>query len=232
MLMKLSRQKITFEREAQSQGVVIRGYHSNNGIFNPSDFMEELLKKQQNIRFSGAGASNQKGAAERAIKTVVTMARTMLMHAALRCPDDTLYTYLWPMVMDYAVWVYTRTPDMQSVLSAIDMSMFEPVSETLSNFHVWGCPTYVLEPKLQEPGVKIPKWDSRSQRGVNMGFSKMHSRQVGLVINLLTGSISPQYHVIFDDIFSTVMSITSADPEVWIRLVIPRNSRIQVMLDQ
>ena len=94
--------------------------------------------------------------------------------------------------MDYAVWVYNRTPDMQSGLSAIEIwsrSRFEPVSETLRNCHFWGCPTYVLEPKLQKPGVKIPKWAPRSRRGVNMGFSKMHSTQVGLVLNLLTGSI-------------------------------------------
>ena len=32
--------------------------------------------------------------------------------------------------------------------------------------------------------------------------------------------------------FSTVMSSTAADPEVWIRLVPSRKSRIQVMLDQ
>ena len=65
-----------------------------------------------------------------------------------------------------------------------------------------------------------------------MGFSKMHSTQVGLVIYLLTGSISPQYHVVFDEIFSTVMSSTAADPEVWISLVTSRNSRIQVVLGQ
>ena len=65
-----------------------------------------------------------------------------------------------------------------------------------------------------------------------MGFSKMHSTQVGLVLNFLTGSISPQFHVVFDDMFSTVMSSKSADPEVWIRLVTSRNSIIQVMLDQ
>ena len=65
-----------------------------------------------------------------------------------------------------------------------------------------------------------------------MGFSKMHSTQVGLVLNLLTGSISPQYHIVFHEMFSTVMSSTSADLEVWIRLVTLRNSRIQVMLDQ
>ena len=51
--------------------------------------MKELLKKQKKITFSGAGASHQNGAAERTIKTVVTMARTMLMHAVLRCPEDT-----------------------------------------------------------------------------------------------------------------------------------------------
>ena len=89
------------------------------------------------------------------------MARTILTHAALRCPEDTLSSDLWPMAMGYAVWVYNRTPDMQSGLSAIEIwsrSRFEPVSETLRNCHVWGCPAYVLEPKLQKPGVKIPKW--------------------------------------------------------------------------
>ena len=111
--------------------------------------MEELLKNQKKIRFSGSGASHKNGAAECAIKTVVSMARTMLMHAALRCPEDTLSTDLWPMEMDYAVWVYNRTPDMQSVLSDIEIwlrSRFEPVSENLSNCHVWGCPTSVIEP--------------------------------------------------------------------------------------
>ena len=80
--------------------------------------------------------------------------------------------------------------------------------------------------------MKITKWDTRSRRGVNVGFRKMHSTKVGLVLNLLTGSISPQYHVVFDDMFSTVVSSTAADPEVWIRLVTPRKPRIQVMLGQ
>ena len=74
--------------------------------------MDELLKKQQRIRFSGAGASHQNGSEERAIKTVVTMARTILIHAAFRCTEDTLSTDLCPMVIDYPVWFYNRTPDM------------------------------------------------------------------------------------------------------------------------
>ena len=122
-------------REAQIQVVVIKGYHTANGIFNSSEFMEELFKKQQKIRFSGAGASHQNGAAELAIKTVVTMTRTILMHAALRCPEYTLSTALWPMAMYYALWVYNRTPDMQSGLSAIEIwsrSRFDQCHKPLS----------------------------------------------------------------------------------------------------
>ena len=89
-----------------------------------------MLKNQQKIRFSGDGASNKNGAAESAIKMVVTTERTMLMHAALRCPEYTLYTDIWPMTMYYYVCVYNRTPDMHSGLSAIEIwsrSRFELV---------------------------------------------------------------------------------------------------------
>ena len=52
--------KLTFDREDKSQGVMINEYHTD--IFNTSTFMAKLLKKQQKLRFSGAGASHQNGA--------------------------------------------------------------------------------------------------------------------------------------------------------------------------
>ena len=157
--------------------MVIKGYYTDYGIFNDLEFMDELLNKQKKIRFSGASTLHQNGAAERTTKTVATMESNILMHAALRFPEDTLSTNLWKMAMYFYVWVYNRITDMQSGLSAIEIwsrSRFEPVSENLNNCHVWGCPTHVLETQLQKPGVKITKWDPRSRRGVNMGFSKMH----------------------------------------------------------
>ena len=30
------KEKLTFERESQSQGVTIKGYHADNGVFNAS----------------------------------------------------------------------------------------------------------------------------------------------------------------------------------------------------
>ena len=86
--------KLTFEDECQSQGAVILGYHTDNGVSNVSEFMEELLKNQKKIRFSGAGASHQNRAEDRAIKILVTMEMIMFMHTELRSPEDTLSTYI------------------------------------------------------------------------------------------------------------------------------------------
>ena len=65
-----------------------------------------------------------------------------------------------------------------------------------------------------------------------MSFKKMHSTQGGLVLNLFTASISPQYNVVFDDMFSTVVSSTPADLDVCERLLTSRNSLIQDISDQ
>ena len=37
--------KLSFDKDDQIQGVVIKGYHAHNGVFGASYFMEELLKK-------------------------------------------------------------------------------------------------------------------------------------------------------------------------------------------
>ena len=59
----------------------------------------------------------------------------------------------------------------------------------------------------------------------------MHSTQVGLFLNLVNGSMPPQFNVVLNNILRIVVIITPIDTELWIRLAIS-NSRIQVMLDQ
>ena len=78
---------------------------------------------------------------------------------------------------------------------------------------------YILDPHLQA-GQKLPRWQPRSKRGVFMGFSHLHSSEVRLVLNLDTGSITPQYHVVFDDHFSTVSSVERENdpPDNWAEL--------------
>ena len=47
----------------------------------------------------------------------------------------------------------------------------------------------------------------RSRKGVFVRFSLKHYSDISLVLNLQTGSISPQYNVVFGYTFSTVTSI-------------------------
>lgn len=39
---------------------------------------------------------------------------------------------------------------------------------------------------------------------MNLGVSEKHSTHVGLILNLVTGSVSPQFHCVYDDLFTTV----------------------------
>ena len=110
------------------------------------------------------------------------------------------------MAVNYAVWVFNRLPQMDTGICPNEIwSQSWYAHKDFRRAHVFGCPVYVLEPKLQD-GQKIPKWDPRAHLGMFMGFSTIHSSLVALVLNVHTGKISPQYHVIFDDTFETVTS--------------------------
>ena len=65
------------------------------------------------------------------------------------------------------------------------------------------CPCYVLDPKLHD-GHKIPKWNPRARRGQYLGVSPSHSTLVGRILNVNSGYVSPQYHVVYDDLFTSV----------------------------
>jgi hypothetical protein len=81
----------------------------------------------------------------------------------------------------------------------------------------------VLDPRLQD-GKKIPKWEPRSRQGQFLGYSKVHATTIGLIRNIRTGYISPQFHVVYDEEFTTVATESTIDlQEHWIDLFL--NSR-------
>ena len=53
-------------------------------------------------------------------------------------------------------------------------------------------------------GGSILKWNRQSQLAQFLGYLTLHSTTVGLVRNLTTGNISPQYHLVFNDLFETI----------------------------
>ena len=73
-------------------------------------------------------------------------------------------------------------------------------STSLSHFHTFGCPVYILDARLQSVGgVGPPKWDPRARLGIYLGHSPSHSGSVALVMNPKTSFVSPQFHLVFDD---------------------------------
>eukprot|EP00957_Ditylum_brightwellii_P190489 14499662-Ditylum_brightwellii.AAC.2 len=82
-----------------------------------------------------------------------------------------------------------------------------------SNFHTWGCPIFVLDNISQSgTGIGPAEWDSKAKAGIYLGHSPFHTGNVALVLNLQIGHVSPQYHVVFDNEFSTVPHLQSSEP--------------------
>ena len=73
----------------------------------------------------------------------------------------------------------------------------------LWDFHTFGYPCYVLDSLLQKNPKGSPKWYPRAVLGIYLGRSPANAGNVALVLNPNTGLVSPQYHVISDDDFTT-----------------------------
>ena len=104
-----------------------------------------------------------------------------MIHAALHWPDVEDPS-LWPMTLSHATYLYNYTPNLDTGQSPMEL-FSGTVSDGLAlpNTHTWGCPAYVLEPKLTEAGGKIPKWQPRSCHGQFLGVFLVHAESVGLV---------------------------------------------------
>jgi len=71
------------------------------------------------------------------------------------------------------------------------------------HLHTFGCPAYVLVNELQAKR-KIDKWRPRCRVGIYLGPSPQHTSSVHLIMSPVTGHVSPQFHVSFDDFFEMI----------------------------
>jgi hypothetical protein len=206
--------KLRFEREAAAAGVHVRAYCTDNGIYTSKEFAAELSSKGQGIKHSGVGGHHHNGVAENAIKNTVRTGRTMMIYAALRWPEHNQRD-LWPLALSHAVSLHNELPTQSSRLTPHEVwSRSKSSFSAVVNAHPWGCPVYVLQPRLQDGG-KVPKWEPRSRQGQYMGSSPLHASTVGLIRNLQTNHISPQFHVVYDDLFDTVHASALEAPASW-----------------
>ena len=76
--------KQAFELYARDQGIKIQAYHADNGIFRANAWVKQCQEQGQSLSFAGVNAHHQNGIAERRIKELQDLARTMLIHAHKR----------------------------------------------------------------------------------------------------------------------------------------------------
>ena len=140
--------KACFERECTLNGVKVKQYHTDNGVFTAQSFVDQVHRMEQQLTFSGIGAHHQNGVAERAIGTVSRRARTQLLHAQLRWSEQTPSS-LWPMSLLYAVHLHNIIPSMSTTMSQGELfSRRTSTHQNLLTLHLWGCPVYILMPTL------------------------------------------------------------------------------------
>jgi hypothetical protein len=216
--------KNTFEKGAAQFGVHIWTFKADNAPFSSIEFTNDVANKGQDIACSGVGSHHQNGVAERAIKTITSWARTMMLHAILHCTDQTTLD-LWSFTMDHAAYCWNHFPNKSeriAPLEAFTGAMFSNYQH-LMILHVWGGPCYVLDPSLQDE-KQNPKWEPRCRQGQYLGISLHQSTTVTRVLNTRTGYVSPHYHVLHDDSFSTVPSTgipwTGFSPLAWHSLLL------------
>jgi hypothetical protein len=133
----------------------------------------------------------------------------MLLHMSLHCPERADLE-LWPFTLEHSAYLWNHLPRADTRLSPKELytGSLSFSYDHLARLHTFGCPVYVLHPRLQD-GHKVPKGQPWDRRGQFMGYSMEHSSSIGLTLNTNTGNISPQYHVVHDYYFTTVPSVDS-----------------------
>ena len=133
---------------------------------------------------------------------------------------EAITTMLWPYGVK-AAWVrHNRFHMNDDCLSPLELFSRVETTFDLKLDHTWGCPVYIMDAKLQYCSGGLSKWEPRVHLGSYLGHSPVHSGSIAMVLNPKTGHVSPQYHIVFDDNFTTVPYMRAGDmPPNWLDLV-------------
>ena len=102
----------------------------------------------QGLTYCGVNAHFQNGVAEKRIRDLQEQARTMLWFAV----------HKWPCMLSMALWTYAlwtanevcnTTPFEGQMKTPMELFAQVAIAPKLRHFHTFGCPTYILDNKLQ-----------------------------------------------------------------------------------
>jgi len=194
--------KLAFEQFAARYNVNVKKYRTDNGAFAAKEFRDAVAQAKQDMTHCGVGAHWQNGIVERYIGSITRWARTMLLEAMEKWPG-VITEEFWTFAVRQAVNIHNAMVQKGKDKTPWELFTDEECPWSLKDFQVFGCPVYVLEAPLQD-GNNVGKWKKRARLGVYVGHSTHHSGNVVLVYNPDTGHVSPQFHVVMDNGFTTV----------------------------
>ena len=121
---------------------------------------EESVKNyNQNISFCGLGA-HQNTVAERGIKELTLISRTILLHAQCHWLEM-ISMILWPLALKAAceqlnnLSINENRKSPHSRMSKADNIIMK------QDYHTWECPVHILDEKLQSVSTGPPKWEPK-----------------------------------------------------------------------
>ena len=149
------------------------------------------------------GSHHQNKIVEHRIKELTLGSWTLLLHATRLWPEA-VSTIMCPFSFKSACQRYNslemdenrKTPEKK--FSGVDFQIFP------ADYHTWVCPVFIIKAPPQGGPTGLPKWEPMVITGVYIGHFPFHAGSVALVLNTRTGHVSPQYHMVFGDTFSTV----------------------------
>ncbi len=191
--------KLVFEQYAAEHGVKILHYHCENGCFHENAFQQACHNARQQLTFCGVNAHFQNSIAKQAIRDLLESAWKQLLHARTRWPEAVHFAF-WPYALKNAAYLHNNLAVLEDGTSRLELFSSIQVGSNLKHVHTFGCPVFELQNVLAS-GSQLPRWSPHPHLALNLGPSPMHARNVYLVLNLVTGCISPQYHYCFDNFF-------------------------------
>uniref|UniRef100_A0AAV1TDK8 Integrase catalytic domain-containing protein n=1 Tax=Peronospora matthiolae TaxID=2874970 RepID=A0AAV1TDK8_9STRA len=158
------------------------------------DFYEvEGIEQQTTVPY----AHQANGTAERAIRTIVTIGRSMLHHAKLdKC--------FWAEAAMTAVYVKNRLPS-PKIPHKTPFEIVYNSKPSVKHMRVFGCQAYILTPK-----EKRLKWDPKARAGLFLGYEEVSKAY--RVYDIEAGQVMVSRDVNFDEsAFGMSMLISDDD---------------------
>ncbi len=159
-------------------------------------------KAGQQFTLCGVSIHFQSGITVWAICNLSESMPKQLLNACVCWPMAVHFALWWPFALRNAAILHNNLPVLEDSMSNQELFSSIHVGSNMKHAYTFGCPVFFLQNALAS-GNQLPRWSPCACFGLNLGPHLMHARNIYLVLNLITGCISPQYHCCFNNFFET-----------------------------